>query len=203
MLIKLVLAITLASAAVSAVAQSLTAIPAKSGNSAYVQDSHGNIMRTPFGHCWRSAAWTPSDAVPGCDGDLSPPVLKPTAPALVATPVPASTATARPAVKACEFSIPLQPGMFSADGRRLNARGKKLLDREMQAGRSSCARIETAQIVVSGRTGSGQKRARLARKAETAASYLSARGVPATALPLAANGGKGAPYILVAVRGQN
>ena len=80
-----------------------TDIKANSPVSAYVQDQRGVIARDPFGLCWRTAYWTPADAVPGCDLPLCvapetlvegkcvapppPPVVTPPAPVPVPAPV--------------------------------------------------------------------------------------------------------------------
>ncbi|WP_028100444.1 outer membrane protein OmpA [Pseudoduganella violaceinigra] len=42
-------------------------VKAAAGKSAYLQDGRGVIARNPFGLCWRTASWTPADAVAGCD----------------------------------------------------------------------------------------------------------------------------------------
>ena len=90
-------------ATVSASAQTITDIKARTPHSAYVKDSSGLIVRDPFGLCWHTGYWTPadSDAVVGCDGVVEkiappPPVVpveevKPAEPAKpVAPPTPTS-----------------------------------------------------------------------------------------------------------------
>lgn len=90
-------------ATVSASAQTITDIKARTPHSAYVKDTSGLIVRDPFGLCWRTGYWTPadSDAVVGCDGVVEkiappPPVVpveevKPAEPAKpVAPPTPTS-----------------------------------------------------------------------------------------------------------------
>jgi OOP family OmpA-OmpF porin len=100
-LVKLIIA-TSALATISASAQTITDIKARTPHSAYVKDSSGVIVRDPFGLCWRTGYWTPadSDAVVGCDGVVEkiapPPVVAPAAPAVVA-PVEAAKPVAPPA----------------------------------------------------------------------------------------------------------
>ena len=61
---------------------------------AYALDANGRIVKSAFGLCWRTAAWTPAKAIAECDPDLVPkaaPVAAP-APAPVAPPAPKPTA---------------------------------------------------------------------------------------------------------------
>ena len=91
-LAKLVFAAS-AVVALTASAQEITDIQAKTPNSAYVQDARGAIARDPYGLCWHTGYWTPADSVPGCDGELAqaaPPAPPAPAPAPVA-PVAAPT----------------------------------------------------------------------------------------------------------------
>ena len=95
-LIKLVVAASTV-AAISANAQTITDIQARTPVSAYTQDGRGVIARNPFGLCWRTGYWTSadSDTVVGCDGaveKVATPVAIPTP-----TPTPAPTPIAAPA----------------------------------------------------------------------------------------------------------
>lgn len=47
---------------------SLAAAPAQAAKSiGYWYDSSGNVVHNPFGKCWRSIHWTPSNALPECE----------------------------------------------------------------------------------------------------------------------------------------
>jgi outer membrane protein OmpA-like peptidoglycan-associated protein len=64
---------------------------------AYALDANGRIVKSAFGLCWRTAAWTPAKAIAECDPDLvakPAPVAAPPAPvaAPVAPPAPKPTA---------------------------------------------------------------------------------------------------------------
>jgi OOP family OmpA-OmpF porin len=181
MLNKLALAFVMASAASGALAQSTTEIAAAKGRSAYVEDSNGNIMRTPFGHCWRSALWTPADAVPGCDGDLTPPVLKPTAPPLAAgsnQPV-AVVAPVAAAPKRCDATFAMQnAGLFKGRGALLSTAGKKQLAQEVSGKLAGCRKVDALEIAT-GADGALSKEAQklAARRTSAAVAYLKSRGM--------------------------
>lgn len=91
-LAKLVFAAS-AVVALTASAQEIKDIQAKTPTSAYVQDARGTIARDPYGLCWHTGYWTPADSVPGCDGELAQAAPAPVAPAPepVAPPAPAPT----------------------------------------------------------------------------------------------------------------
>jgi OmpA-OmpF porin, OOP family len=91
-LAKLVFAAS-AVVALTASAQEIKDIQAKTPTSAYVQDARGVIARDPYGLCWHTGYWTPADSVPGCDGELAQAAPAPVAPAPepVAPPAPAPT----------------------------------------------------------------------------------------------------------------
>jgi OOP family OmpA-OmpF porin len=178
MLNKLALAFVIASVSVGAIAQSTTDIPANKGRSAYVEDSHGNIMRTPFGHCWRSALWTPADAVAGCDGDLTPPIVKPTAPAIVANPAPSITAVAAP--KRCDFSTQLDgTALFGPKSAKLTATGKKRLQDAVLARIAGCDKVEKVVVAAGAPMMRGPDRKLAQSRARSAAAFLKSGGVKA------------------------
>jgi OOP family OmpA-OmpF porin len=176
MLNKLVLAFVMTSTAIGAFAQTVTEIPARKGRSAYVEDSNGNIMRTPYGHCWRSALWTPSDAIPGCDGDLAPPITKATAPAIVSAP--AATA---PVVKRCDFVAALKiDALFRSNSATLTTAGKKRIGDEILGKRADCQRIEAARVSAGAHMKpSKSKQALLERRVAAIAAHMKANGMSA------------------------
>ncbi|TFV89405.1 OmpA family protein, partial [Oxalobacteraceae bacterium OM1] len=161
-------------AATGASAQTFTDIPARQGNSTYLQDGRGTIVRSPFGLCWRTGTWTPTDAVPGCDGELVPPVAKPIAPEMPAAPV-----VQAPPPKACDFSITIGADeAFLFNKAALSATARKRIDEQVIAKLAACAKVDS--ILITGhadRLGSQQYNQRLSEKrAEAVAAYLKGKG---------------------------
>lgn len=173
------------SAAAGALAQTATDIQASPTKSAYLQDSRGVITRSPFGLCWRAGTWTPADAVAGCDGELVPPVAKPTAPAIAsptAAPPVAAAPTAPVLPKRCDFSVTLGSDQaFAFNKAVLTDAAKKRLDDEVLARLANCAKIDL--IMVTGhadRLGSQQYNQRLSEKrANAVAAYIKSKGAVA------------------------
>lgn len=177
----LALAITVGIGAASATAQTVTDINAKAGNSAYLQDGRGVIARSPFGLCWRTGTWTPADAVAGCDGELAPPVAKPTAPA-VAAPAPAAKAAAPAAPKRCDFAVTLSNDQtFAFNKAVLTDAAKKRIDDEVMAKLGNCAKVDI--VLITGHTdrlGSHPYNQKLSEKrANAVAAYVKSKGVKA------------------------
>jgi OOP family OmpA-OmpF porin len=172
----LALALALSLGVASAFAQ--TDIQARTPSSAYLQDARGVIARSPFGLCWRTGTWTPADAVPGCDGELAPPVAKPIAPPVAA---PAAAAPA-PAPKRCDFAVTLKNDeTFAFNKATLNPAAKAHIDTEVMPKLASCAKVDI--VIVTGhsdRLGSQQYNQKLSEKrAEAVAAYLKSKGVGA------------------------
>ena len=178
MLKHLVLALTVGLSAAAASAQ--TDIKANPDKSAYLQDGRGVIARSPFGLCWRTGYWTPADAVAGCDGELTPPVAKPTAPAIAApapTPAPAPVAPKR-----CDFAVTLSADQtFDFNKATLNNAAKKRIDDEAIAKLGACGKVDI--VMVTGHTdrlGTHQYNQKLSEKrADAVAGYLKSKGVNA------------------------
>ncbi|MFC7517126.1 OmpA family protein [Herbaspirillum sp. GCM10030257] len=173
-------AILLSACAGSVSAQAFSDIQAKQGNSAYLQDSRGVIVRNPFGLCWRTGTWTPADAVSGCDGDLIPPVANPIAPPIAGT-APAAPA-AIPAPKPCDFSVTLgSDESFAFNKSVLSSAAKKRIDGEVMSKLANCTKVD--MIIVSGhadRLGSQQYNQKLSEKrADAVAAYLKSKGIRA------------------------
>jgi OmpA-OmpF porin, OOP family len=183
MLKKITLGLLISTAAVGAFAQATTDIQAKP-NSAYVQDGRGNIVRNSHGLCWRTGYWTPADAVPGCDGELIPPVAKPIAPpvATAAAPVPAPAPVAPPPPKRCDFSVTLQSDeTFSFNKAVLTDAAKKRIDSDVMSKFDACGKVDI--VIVTGHTdrlGTQQYNQKLSdKRAEAVAAYLKNKGVSA------------------------
>ena len=176
---KTALLLLASSAFASASAQTVTDIQANQGQSAYLQDGRGVIVRSQSGLCWRTGYWAPADAVTGCDGALVPPIAKPTAPPIVPPAAPA-TAQATPAVRACDFSVTLESDQtFAFNKAVLSAAARKRIDADVLPKLSACSKIEVIQVT--GHTdplGSQLYNKRLSEKrAEAVAGYLRAKGL--------------------------
>jgi OOP family OmpA-OmpF porin len=170
------LGFTIYIAAASAFSQIASDIKANTNQSAYAQDSRGIIVRSPFGLCWRTGYWTPADAVIGCDGELVPPVVKPTAPAIAAPAAPAIT----PAPKRCDFAVTLgNDETFPFNGTALSNAAKKRIDDEVLLKLNICAKVDL--VLVTGhadRLGSQQYNQKLSEKrANAVAAYIKSKGV--------------------------
>jgi OOP family OmpA-OmpF porin len=181
MLDKLIAGLIASAAATGALAQTVTDIQTKPDSSAYFQDNRGTIVRSPFGLCWRAGYWAPTDAVPGCDGELVPPVVKPTAPPIVTAPtVPAPAVPIPP--KRCDFTVTLPSDQsFAFNKAVLTDAAKKRIDNVVLGGLAGCAKTDT--VIVTGHTdrlGSQQYNQKLSEKrAEAIAAYLKGKGVSA------------------------
>lgn len=179
MLKKLSFSFVIAIAA-SASAQTATDLQAGSRNSAYLQDGRGVIVRSPFGLCWRTGYWTPADAVPGCDGQLTPPIAKITAPAMATAPAPAPKAPTP--LKRCDFTVTLiNDQTFLFNKVQLSNAAKERIDTEVTGNLAACSKIE--RIAITGhadRLGSQQYNQKLsAMRAEAVAAYLKNKGTSA------------------------
>ncbi|HZW13905.1 MAG TPA: OmpA family protein [Noviherbaspirillum sp.] len=167
-----------------ALAQAVTDIQANTTKSAYLQDGRGVISRTPFGLCWRTGDWTPVDAVPGCDGELAPPVAKATAPAIV-TPAPAPAPAPAPVAappKRCDFAVTLSSDQtFNFNQAVMNNAAKKRIDDEVLSKLGNCEKVDL--VLVTGHTdrlGSQQYNQKLSEKrADAVATHLKSKGVTA------------------------
>lgn len=175
---QLALGLVLGCVSAAALAQATTSIQAPPAASAYAENGNGAIMRSGDGLCWRTGYWTPDDAVTGCDGQLTPPIAKPTAPPIVATP-PTAAQTSAPATAAaptrCDFTATLAgDDIFGFDQAKLSNSAKNRLDKEILPKIQSCAVIDT--LVVSGHTdrlGAPSYNLKLSQqRADAVASYL-------------------------------
>jgi OOP family OmpA-OmpF porin len=166
-----------------------TNIQANPTSSAYMQDGRGVIARSQYGMCWRTGYWTPADAAPGCDGELVPPIAKPTAPAIVppqtaiaAAPAAAPVPAAPVALKRCDFTVTLDSDQaFAFNQAVLSTAARKRIDQEVLPKLASCAKVDL--ILVTGHTdqlGSQQYNQKLSEKrANMVAAYLKSKGAAA------------------------
>ena len=162
------------------IAQTVTDIRAQTG-SAYAQDGSEVIVRNPFGLCWRSGYWTPSNAVPGCDGQLAPPVAKITAPAAPALPsTPRPLVAASPSPKRCDFTVMLvNDQTFAFNKATLSSPAKRFIDEEVLRRLAACTKIEN--VLITGHTdriGTQQYNQKLSKKrADAVARYLNSQNI--------------------------
>lgn len=180
MLKHFALGLAMGAAATGALAQTTSDIQAKTPNSAYLQDSRGTVARSGFGLCWRTGYWTPADAVPGCDGPLTPPVASPIAPPVA--PVAAAPTPAPAAPKRCDFAVTLaNDETFAFNKAVLNPAAKKHIDNEVLSKLQNCAKVEIVMITGhADRLGSQQYNQKLSEKrADAVAAYLKSKGVTA------------------------
>lgn len=162
-----------------------TDLNASTPKSAYVQDGRGVIARDPFGLCWRTAYWTPADAVPGCDVPLcvAPETLqdgKCVAPAPVKAPArapvvaPAAAPVAAPISEKVSFAA---DAFFDFDKAVLKPEGKAKLD-ELS---SKLGGVNLEVIIAVGHTdsvGTDAYNQKLSiRRAEAVKAYLVAKGI--------------------------
>lgn len=157
----------------------------KAGNGAYLQDGRGVIARSGTGLCWRTAAWTPADAMPGCDAPLAPPPAPKTeaAPAPVAVTPPPPPPAKPAAPKRCDFAVTLQNDeTFDFGKALLKPAARQHLDNEVLSKLASCAKVDI--IMISGHTdliGSHPANQKLSdKRAEAVAAYLQSKGVSGT-----------------------
>ena len=167
-----------------------TDIKANSPYSAYVQDQRGVIARNPFGLCWRTAYWTPADAVPGCDLPLcvAPETLvngkcvapPPPPPPAVAPPKPAPAPVAAPVIVPISEKVSYAAdAFFDFDKSVLKPAGKASLD-DLS---SKLQGMNLEVIIAVGHTdavGSDTYNQKLSiRRAESVKAYLQSKGVEA------------------------
>ncbi|HEX2603045.1 MAG TPA: OmpA family protein [Oxalicibacterium sp.] len=164
---KLAKIVFAASAVVAFSAQAQTDIKASTPKSAYLQDGRGVVARNATGLCWRTGYWTPADAVPGCDGALTPVAAAETAPAPAAA---APTPTSEKVTFAADAFFDFDKAVLKPEGKaKLNDLVSKLKD------------INLEVIIAVGHTdsiGSDAYNQKLSvRRAEAVKSYLVSKGV--------------------------
>ena len=162
-LIKSLLAVAIAAAAGSALAQQ---------NTGYVIDTRGAVVKNGFGECWRTGYWTPAMAIAECD------------PGLVKSAVAAKAAAA----PAAETIVVHGDGLFDFDKATIKPEGKKRLDEAVA--RFSGKKLE--KVVITGHTdrlGSAKYNEKLSQKrADAVKDYLAAKGVDKTKISAVGKG---------------
>ncbi|MGZ9711953.1 outer membrane protein OmpA [Glaciimonas sp. GNP009] len=167
-LAKLVFAAS-AVVALTASAQEIKDIQAKTPTSAYVQDARGTIARDPYGLCWHTGYWTPADSVPGCDGELAQ-----AAPVPAPAPAPVAPVAAAPTSQKVTFAA---DAFFDFDKAVLKPEGKAKLDDLT----SKLGELNLEVIIAVGHTdsiGSVAYNQKLSiRRAEAVKAYLVHKGI--------------------------
>lgn len=104
-------------------------------NGSYVASPNGSVLVNPFGQCWRSGSFNPSEAVKGCDDDLlpkeappPPPPPAPPPPPPPAPPPPPPPAPAPAPVPKAEKVTYAADAFFGFDNASLRDGGKQSLD---------------------------------------------------------------------------
>lgn len=177
---KFIIGLAISCVGATALGQATPGIRApKSG--AYATDNNGTVMRSGDGLCWRTGSWDPSKSAAGCDGELTPPIAKPTAPAIVANPVPAVIeAPAATASTQCDFTITLEGDQtFTFNEAKLTASAENRINNDVLPKFDTCSTIDA--ILVTGytdRLGTAKYNKKLsAARAAVVASYLKNNGI--------------------------
>ena len=147
----------------------------------YVVDGRGAVAKNPFGLCWRTAFWTPAQAIAECDPDL---VKKPApapapAPAPMAAPAPAPEPEAKPVpAKMLPQKINFAAdALFDFDKAVLKDDGKAMLDDLARTLDGAKYEVILA-IGHTDRIGSAAYNKKLSlRRAEAAKKYLVSKGI--------------------------
>ena len=123
---------------------------------AYLKDGRGEIVRDPYGLCWRTGYWTPEKAVPECEGGIKKAVV--------------------PERKMKRFSFE-SDAFFDVNKFALKPAAKAKLDELV----TELKDVKTKSVTIVGHTdstGSDEYNQRLSvRRAESVREYLIERGV--------------------------
>lgn len=189
---RLLLLVPLAFLSIDASAQKVT-------TGAYAVDATGQVVKDPFGLCWRTYSWTPELAIPDCDPAYAPkPKPAAVAPAPVAAtpppppaPAPAPAPVVAPIVAAPVVAPPPPPerktvsltlgadASFDTGKADLKPEGRAKLDDVATKLKQPGVQIDS--MTITGHTDSVGKPAsnqRLSeRRAEAVKSYLVSKGI--------------------------
>jgi OOP family OmpA-OmpF porin len=149
------------------------------GTVGYVIDQRGNVVKDPFGLCWRTGYWTPALAIEECDPDLvKKPAPPPPPPPKAEPPKPAPAPAPAPAPKPAAEKITLAAdALFDFDKAVLLPAGTAKLDELSVKFRD----LKLEVIVAVGhadRFGSDDYNQKLSEKrAEAVKAYLVGKGV--------------------------
>ena len=173
----------------------------KISTGAYAVDATGQVVRDPFGLCWRTYSWTPALAIPECDPEYAPkpkpaaaapaPVAAAPAPQPAPAPAPSPAPVVAPIVAAPVVAPPPPPqrrtvsltlgadATFDTGKADLKPEGRAKLDD--MALKLTQPGVQIDSMTITGHTdsvGSAASNQRLSeRRAEAVKSYLVAKGV--------------------------
>ena len=192
MIKKLVTPGALLAASAIALGAMATNVAAQSfGNSGYLQDTRGAIVKTPYNICVRTGFWSPAMAVAECDPDLVPKPMPVSAPAPAAKPPAPTPPAARPVVVPTTEKVTLSAdALFDFDKAVIRTDAKGKLD-------DLVSKINTVNVEViiavghTDRIGSDQYNQKLSvRRAESVQAYLVSKGIPANRIHTEGRGEK-------------
>jgi len=165
----------------SAMALSVTAF-AQTPPNGYAVNSSGSVVKSGFGLCWHTGAWTPAMAIAECDPDLVKKDAAAKAPAAMPAPLapPARPPAAAPAPKPAAAKVTLAAdALFDFDKAVLLPAGKSKLD-ELTA---KIKDLKLEVIIAVGhadRFGTDKYNQKLSeRRAEAVKAYLVGKGIEA------------------------
>lgn len=173
--------------AASAIALSALAMNVSAQNvdkSGYLQDTRGDIVKNPYGLCWRTGYWSPALAIAECDPDLVPKAAPKPKPAAAPAPAPKPAAPA-PKPKPAAVSPATEKVTISADALfdfdksviKPDAKGKL----DDLVGKIKDINLEVViAIGHTDRIGSDAYNNKLSmRRADSVKAYLVSKGIPA------------------------
>ena len=180
--------ILLAASAIALSALAMNVSAQTVDKSAYLQDTRGDVVKNPYGSCWRTGYWSPALAIAECDPDLVPkaaPRREPAAPAAKPTPrptppAPAAKPSAKPAVSPARAKVTLSAdALFDFDKSVIKPDAKGKLDGLV--GKIKGVNLEVViAIGHADRIGSNAYNNKLSmRRANSVKAYLVSKGIPA------------------------
>ncbi len=115
----------------AACASTLALAQQRVATDAYALDTSGRIVKSAFGLCWRTTAWTAAKAIAECDPDLVAKPAPAAAPVAVPAPVaaPAAPVPAPVAAPAAPVPAPVAPAAPAPIAQALDSDGDGVLDR--------------------------------------------------------------------------
>jgi OOP family OmpA-OmpF porin len=148
-------------------------------NSAYLQDTRGAVVKSPFNLCWRTGYWSPAMATAECDPDLVP---KTTAPAPASTPAGTTPTAPKPAAAVTPVTVKVTmaaDALFDFNKSVIRGDAKAKLDDLVGKVKSVNLEVVIA-IGHADRIGSVRYNQKLSlRRADSVKAYLVSKGVPA------------------------
>ena len=182
--------ILLAASAIALSALAMNVSAQTVDKSAYLQDTRGDVVKNPFGLCWRTGYWSPALAIAECDPDLVPkaaPRPTPAAPAARPAPTPmpkpaapAAKPSAKPKVSPARAKVTLSAdALFDFDKSVIKPDAKGKLDGLV--GKIKGVNLEVViAIGHADRIGSNAYNNKLSmRRANSVKAYLVSKGIPA------------------------